>query len=170
MKSLPWADSHNYRIIYDEQRVRVRVPDMTKFDHRQMIDAFKGKGLPSVAIVEFKEFVPLPQAAAEKRDAILESLLDFQGEWHGYNKGQKFWLTIAGDTIRLHTVYSGFWSTSTTRIHDAGEGWLHFGNDLAHPHELRFQRQDNAWLVQIAYPNTYHGEYKMLSPEDDDES
>jgi len=166
LTSLSWADKDNYRINYDEQKVRIRVPDMSKFDHNQLIEVFTNRGLIGVAIAEFKKVDDLPPAA--NAAAVREAVKPLNGEWHTDESAeQKFWLKVSGNTIRLHTVDHGFWSTTTSRIHDAGDDWLHFGIDPAKSNELRYQLKDAALNVQIKFPSSYQGEFKLYRPVDE---
>jgi hypothetical protein len=159
LKSLPWVDIDNYRIEFDEQMVTARVPDMQRFDQKQLLAAFQSRDLSPVYI---EEIARASNPAAPEAEIVSSPLLKpLEGEWRTNDVApRKFWLDVQSGMLRLHTTKLGFWTTRRTPIVSVAKDAITF-KEGEKSIALTYKLDLDGLVIEIPAPSVFQGQFKL---------
>jgi hypothetical protein len=141
--------------------VQVRIPDIKRFDEKQLLKELHGRGLVPAWVEEIKPLPDMPPAASDVLDN--QALKALEGEWRTNEVApRKFWFRVKEGYLRLHTTRHGFWSAATTPILDAGKDWIQYGSDPAKGLQVKYKMEADALVVEVPAPSVYQGRFKLF--------
>jgi len=145
--------------------VLIRVPDMKRFDQKQLLDAYYARDLVPVWLDEIKIVPEFPTPSEEVR--ANPNLKKLEGEWRTADEApRKFWLSFEAGTIRLHTTRLGYWATTRVPLAEVGDDFLKCA--VLEKSPVTYKKVGDVLSINVARQSDFHGQFQLRRKMEDD--